>query len=315
MSFAEGRAYVATMTGRPLSTAATTRVIEEVTQRMGRRPDQVVGPGIRLRWVNDEGVFAFKPKAYVDEAGNLTWRVGYSFHLDDTLNLIEDAAFTEDVFDDEKRSNIPYLWNLRVCEPHAWVAPRVPTNPSWHKFVINLGRTLGELPSILAVLPDGWAPKSITISNPSQKVFSATATRDGLVMSTKVPAGAPEAHGATSMMFAFDTARAVEVGPLLASTVTSNFTHGFGLENVVLSTDWGRENFIFGNEQPVFGPERLDTDIDPHEKPAIPELREIATWVGENAGAHLPHFDAGSAELPVEKTAASKGGRRGLLRR
>ena len=264
-------------------------LLRSISEELGL-PSQVLGPWLRIRWHMGENELLELHLQFVADAPEPQWRVPHAIkNRKDALH--EDYLDIEYAADPDIKSEVPYLWNLRV-NPEIWDENLMSPITSWSDLCDDVGRVLGELPMTLAALPPEWFDDEITIHDPKFQCFTAVATPDGLHVTLMCITG----KNLGTHRFAIPLHAAPETGKALMETYVSNFGPGFPVSQLGMKMHIAEKNRLID-----FILSDYPADSEPNYKERIPELIDKAEWYsgnipgkypGEVMAENLPDFPA-----------------------
>lgn len=218
-------------TAGELDVDAVHRVLLWVEQQLGRRPSQVLGPKLRVRWpLGEEKLIQLqfhpvltgsKPHWRVDVTACNRREVLGEEHL--AIKYATDIEYYPYL-------ELPYMWNLRVCPPGYWDQDYITPVPSWRTLCTEVGEMVGYLPLDLAALPAQWFDGEIQITDKYYTVLDVIASRTGLRARVERCHG----EGRDEVSLKISPLVAPQAGYLLLQSYAANFSSGFPLQDTQL---------------------------------------------------------------------------------
>ena len=220
----------------PLDVTGIHDLLLQVESQLGRHPNQILGPHLRVRWhLGTSELLELGITPLLKDDGGPWWRVEVMVHDrnkllgEEHLALKHASDLDMTSYGDMANSDPPYLWNMRVCEHRQWDQDFLTPVLSWAELCRHVSDMVGNLPLELAALPTEWCDHEIVVADPYY-YFQAVASRDGLQV--KLTRMSPEGGDMHALMIPATVAP--EAGPLLLTSYAANFGQGFPLHHIEL---------------------------------------------------------------------------------
>lgn len=296
MSFAAERAIAAEYRGL-LTAEQVQELLLRLESSLGRRPNQVLGPTFRVRWMEwidrlrDEGHILQVALPHRLESGELRFEAHAT--VEDLSSTLGDEHRGLTAGDDWDLPPFPYLWNLRTSERSfpEWYSDVQTRIPDWDAYSRHVATTMSVMPAQLTALPPSWYDGTFTMRDQLHGFCWMQASRDGLAMrqSRSVPSG--DAYESEDCWYLFTPEDALSLQPILGHSLMSQLAPDFTVGALDLLGGSPDEPFLgfashpreAGQPGPILG-QRIP---DPHET-----LVERALW----SGVEIPWVEASESK-------------------
>ncbi|MBF0697374.1 hypothetical protein IR146_08465 [Actinomyces bowdenii] len=138
--------------GTTLTEADSHRFLLDVADLLGAPPLQMLGPGIKFRWLVGDRIIQIAPTV---DSYNSSHEITMScLDYEQVVNNCEYRSFNTLL---PPYSFGPYLWSKLLREPpEGWWTPGNPAARTWEEFDDTLGTILTRLPQDIALIPPAW---------------------------------------------------------------------------------------------------------------------------------------------------------------